>query len=106
MNEWAEGVAGIGEGVSEGPGCTQYVWTVSSPPLATPYPLPLMTMQVITSMNLVSEPGSVVLLASTTLPQARGPAFQQLSLAIPRIDAYFTGTGANTVWLPPWVSAV
>ena len=76
------------------------------PPLAMPCPLPRMTTQVITSMNLVSEPGSVVLLASTTLPQARGPAFQQLSLAIPRIDAYFTGTGANTAWLPPWVSAV
>lgn len=40
-----------------------------------------------------SSSGYVTLLASTTRPQARGPAAQRLVLHIPRIHAYFTGTG-------------
>mmetsp|Transcript_37407 Transcript_37407/g.94391 ORF Transcript_37407/g.94391 Transcript_37407/m.94391 type:complete len:357 (-) Transcript_37407:212-1282(-) len=35
----------------------------------------------------------VTLLASTTQPQAGGPAAQRLVLTIPRINAYYTGTG-------------
>ncbi|GAX75383.1 hypothetical protein CEUSTIGMA_g2827.t1 [Chlamydomonas eustigma] len=48
---------------------------------------------VITSMTLASEPGTVTLLASTSISQDRGPSYQQVSLTIPRINAYFTGTG-------------
>ena len=49
--------------------------------------------QVITSMNLPDETDHVVLLASTMQPQERGHQFQRLALRIPKIDAYFTGTG-------------
>jgi hypothetical protein len=39
------------------------------------------------------DPGMITLLASTTKTQSRGPAYQRISLRIPKIDAYFTGTG-------------
>mmetsp|Transcript_8791 Transcript_8791/g.18788 ORF Transcript_8791/g.18788 Transcript_8791/m.18788 type:complete len:222 (-) Transcript_8791:204-869(-) len=48
---------------------------------------------IITSMLLADRPDEVLLLASTTRPQAGGPEQQQLVMSIPRINAYFTGTG-------------
>mmetsp|Transcript_16356 Transcript_16356/g.28042 ORF Transcript_16356/g.28042 Transcript_16356/m.28042 type:complete len:336 (+) Transcript_16356:1-1008(+) len=48
---------------------------------------------VITSISLPGDTAYITLLASTTQPQLAGPAAQKLSLRIPRIPAYFTGTG-------------
>jgi len=45
-------------------------------------------------MHLPQDMHHVTLLASTTQPQAAGRDFQRLALRIPKIDAYFTGTGA------------
>lgn len=53
-------------------------------------------MQVVTSLALADEPGSIQLVASTTQPQAGGAAAQRLAITIPRIPAYFTGTGRET----------
>lgn len=55
-------------------------------------------VQIITSMTLESEPGAVLLIASTKQPQAQGPQAQRLTLRIPRIDAYYTGTGTYCAW--------
>ncbi|GFH31465.1 phos_pyr_kin domain-containing protein, partial [Haematococcus lacustris] len=46
---------------------------------------------VITSMSMAEDPEHIILLASTLQPQANG--LQCLTLRIPRIHAYFTGTG-------------
>lgn len=54
--------------------------------------------QVITSMSLPCEPDFIVLVASTTLPQAPGGRLQgarRMSMRIRRINAYFTGTGGR-----------
>jgi hypothetical protein len=44
-------------------------------------------------MDLPSDSDHITLLASTTLDQVRGTDYQQLVLVIPRIKAYFNGTG-------------
>lgn len=60
-------------------------------PLTPPHPPPPHP-QVITSSALPGWEDHVTLLASTTLPQAGG-APQQLRMRLPRVHAYFTGTG-------------
>lgn len=52
-----------------------------------------------TSSSSSSSSNFITLLASTTLPQTAGPAAQRLLLRIPRIHAYYTGTGAGYVAL-------
>jgi hypothetical protein len=54
--------------------------------------------QIITSMHLPQETQFVTLLASTTQAQTAGARFQRLALRIPKIDAYFTGTGASCTY--------
>lgn len=76
------------------------IWPLAQHTL--PRPPPPRPLQIITSMNLQQEPGHVVLLASTRQPQDAGPRWQRLALKIPKINAYFTGTGACCVccvWL-------
>lgn len=46
---------------------------------------------IITSLNLSESPGWVTLLASTTRDQDNG--CNAIKLRVPRVDAYFTGTG-------------
>lgn len=53
---------------------------------------PLCSVQVITSSDLPGWQDHVTILASTTLPQAGGSP-QRLRLRVPRVHAYFTGTG-------------
>ncbi|KAG1671810.1 hypothetical protein FOA52_000187 [Chlamydomonas sp. UWO 241] len=48
---------------------------------------------IITSANLPGREDTILLLASTTRPQAKGTNMQQLVLEVPKIHAYFTGTG-------------
>lgn len=52
--------------------------------------------QVITSSDLPGWQDHVTILASTTLPQAGGGP-QRLRLRVPRVHAYFTGTGGAAV---------
>uniref|UniRef100_A0A7S3QUY8 pyridoxal kinase n=1 Tax=Dunaliella tertiolecta TaxID=3047 RepID=A0A7S3QUY8_DUNTE len=56
---------------------------------------------IITSMQLPEDTHHVTLLASTTQEQSAGEQFQRLALRIPKIDAYFTGTGVSSclAWL-------
>ncbi|MEW5309988.1 MAG: hypothetical protein WDW38_001825 [Sanguina aurantia] len=48
---------------------------------------------VITSLTVPDDPDSLMLLASTTKPQLGGASVSKLQMCIPRIPAYFTGTG-------------
>ena len=66
------------------------------PDSSSPSP-PRPACQVITSSALPGWEDYVTLLASTTQPQAGGGG-QQLRLRVPRVHAYFTGTGG-------WVAA-
>ncbi len=52
-----------------------------------------LAVQVITSARLPSWDQFVTIIASTTVPQQGGEAYQRLRLRVPRVDAYFTGTG-------------
>ena len=49
--------------------------------------------QVVSSLQVEGDVGHVTIVASTRLPQRAGGG-QRLRLRVPRIDAYFTGTGA------------
>ena len=50
---------------------------------------------VITSLRLEGWEEHVTVIASTTLPQRGGPDAQALRLRVPRVHAYFTGTGGR-----------
>lgn len=53
--------------------------------------------QVITSADFAGAADTILLLASTTLAQAKGGDAQQMVLSIPKIHAYFTGTGTHSL---------
>ena len=72
---------------------TKVAWHLSHLPMDWQFSDNYRLSQVITSMSLPSDLDHIVLLASSTLPQARGAAYQRVTLVIPRIKAYFTGTG-------------
>jgi hypothetical protein len=57
-------------------------------------------VQIVTSARLPEWDNWVTIVASTTLPQQQGPSHQQLRLRVPRVDAYFTGTGGQAGCAP------
>ena len=48
---------------------------------------------IITSLQTIDDPDSIEILCSTKKTQDRGTRFQKLTVRVPKIKAYFTGTG-------------
>lgn len=73
----------------------RFVWRALPCPASVPSSPACVSItpgQVITSSDLPGWQDHVTVLASTTLPQAGGGP-QRLRLRVPRVHAYFTGTG-------------